>query len=474
MLPPIDSLLMRRAAVVALLLVACCGCRPSGVVISGTAEQRTQPKTALADLERDVFVLTSGAACETGVQTEILPRTKADEQLIRTVFKDAVALDAEALASAGEAVGEGASSKNRMVIFFYSGHGVRKLSDHGIEESHLCLPSGEIGVSELVRWISARGPAGAIIVLNACESAHVDPSIVSAFPLSVISASIDETTAILPGSPSNGTAVAQGLFDVLGGAPDHADENCDGLVTDVEFFHAFENELRARSAQSLARAPDVPLAIPVPKLRSNAGYPLPFMATSSRSSKRCEQLLSAKTRAAQELPVFSRWLDGDVNGRQNYFVLTQPGGVLAFRECKDLEEPFSKVCNLFGAELAPVPDVTSRTSLAHVAALAKTATDSEVFEVRVDPPWLELVELRNGLTLTVTTLDHAADAVPVRDRVLRRVTDDSILKQYGGAVCREKLEAFAPKPVPCMDSIGQCFWLNAEPAVGKDHCDASR
>jgi hypothetical protein len=163
------------------------------------------------------------------------------------------------------------------LLLFFSGHGA---IERGV--SQLCLADGNgagkwLDIDQELLRALPKSLSGAVIVLDACSSANVDPHL-AAIPTAVISASpyLVEPSALF------GSMILSSLSAAR-------DENCNGIFDDEDLFAGMTHRLRARlSTASLEVRP---------KLRRNAPSPLPIPVP-ARSSARCTQVATAAAAVA--------------------------------------------------------------------------------------------------------------------------------------------------------------------------------
>lgn len=148
--------------------------------------------------------------------------------------------------------------------------------------SHVCLADGSLAVDELARAVPKATPF-AFLVIDACTSAHVDPrgaqtnvSVMSASPVQ-----IDMSVRAQ-------TLLTEGLLRL---SREALDLDCDGAVSDLEWFRAWSNAT-SQGTYALAQ----------PKLRRQAAGPQTMMTV---AHERCMPrsrpgVVDADARAAEE------------------------------------------------------------------------------------------------------------------------------------------------------------------------------
>jgi hypothetical protein len=441
-----------------------------------------RPAAPIGDGKPAVFLLTSSAACEDGRPTSVEAQVSASVAAIRRRFPEAVSLAAGEGKPIGAADGRpvGEAAAGRVLLLFYAGHAESKRDAAGKRETHLCIGKGrEVAFHELAAWVAAQQPAAALVVIDACESGDVDPSAalgdVPVPPISVLSASIDQTTPSLR-DPSVYATPLIGLIDTLLGseAGARADRDCDGELSDEELFAALEPELRARSWAAIADPTKGPLPLPAPKLRRNADAPLLLLPTAAQRLPQCKGLIDAARPAEARLGALATALRDPARVTRDHFFLTESNGdPIALAGCGDATPALAPVCAAFAQRLSLVPGLLPMPSAerrASLEALARRSRHADVFAVDVTPPWIQVVRLRDGVVVASTPLDTIAEAVPARAAIVRR-SGTRVLKRYAGRVCRSRLDRFAPVAEPCAAETGQCFWLDREPAPREDECE---
>lgn len=318
-----------------------------------------------------------------------------------------------------------------------AGHGAS-----GAVAASICLDAQLDGPSTTTLEINALAAAlprslrGAVLIVNACRSAHVDPR-QSAVPLSVISASpfTVRTDAMF------GSTLPEALLAAA------ADPNCDGLVTDQELFDNLT--LRLRQSPPLSDRPAFP------KLRRNATseIPLPVAPTPTKDCRdrrlALEALIAARSPGWGELGEALRTqvtlarsleLRRDAplpKADHDYFVL----------EIADAEAGQRTRALLEGAGLQAVPD----DAIAHVERLASYMIFADIFRVRESCGWQYLSRVKDDTLLATAPLGESL-RVPRRQRIEFSASNKQPVYWRSGVVDDHELVA-----TPCFSSAGQCF-----------------
>ena len=465
-----------RTAATLSLALAGFACGSSRATPTTPSQVPFSTPTPLVLGQPDVVLLTSSNSCDGGADKIYDQLLELDRREIRSLFPNAVVSDGGFATEVSFGRNGGRPSGEAPVaLLLYAGHGVSMEADSGEMETRLCFADGGRPFHSLAASIAKGHPKGVVLILDACDSGYVDPSISGDVPLSVISGAVDKVMAGLV--DGGGTPIVDTVVSLLRDGGVDLDRNCDGYVTDEELFDALEGELRDRSWHALSvEHSDTASPVPVPKLRRNARHPLSIMSVQGVST-RCLHLLEEKRLVERELPNLAQTA---LDGRKDYFVLTDAHRTLfAKDECQGLPVATSQACIAFldgGLVLLnPSPPITGHIeSLKAIETLAQLSGESEIFEVGVDGQWIEVRRLRDGMIVAVTTVDHALDAVPTRDEIVQRTAKGPVFKRYGGRVCRERLAPFDPVAEPCRTGIGQCFWLKREPVGREDACDESK
>jgi len=181
-LVPVLSKLLRTLPALALL-----GCAESVQGPTSTPTPRSaNEKLAASGQDPLVLIASSHSPCEGGNRIDIAANVVADEKALVAVFGE----DARfTLATKLAPLRPESKIRERGLVLIYSGHGVA-VREGERETTHLCLPNDErLSTDTLFEWIRDQGPLWATVILNGCETAQVNPAVVSSPPISVISAS---------------------------------------------------------------------------------------------------------------------------------------------------------------------------------------------------------------------------------------------------------------------------------------------
>lgn len=335
-------------------------------------------------------------------------------------------------------------------MFFFSGHGDAPAGS----SSRICLNDEHLPVNDAIQALSAADPKrvrGAVFVLNACESADVDPSR-SKIPLSIISAS--------PLVVRTDSLFGESLAPALELAAE--DWNCDGVVTDQEFFDALLAVLTRNYPHSRRPA--------LPKLRRQAPseIPLPIAARSRRECAETRSHIAALTRSAGttwgELGVaLSRQLalrdaraeDAELPSvGRDYYVVNATNVDAA-----------TLVRIRFAAEQAELTELPAMADV-DVEAVAGFASFAKVYRLEVSCGFVRIRRLSDDVLVDTVPVEELARALP------RRVGLSIPRRLFSGAVTRQRVLGEAKpttRAVPCYEQTGQCFVIppaSAATAVG--------
>jgi hypothetical protein len=332
-----------------------------------------------------------------------------------------------------------ASASGPWLLLLFSGHG----HEHS-GESSICLSDGLLSVNELVHALAQTRPdaiKGAVFVLNACESAAVDPSR-STVPLSIISASpeIVRTDSLFGESLRSSLLLAAEDF------------NCDGLVTDQELFAALLANLD-RSAPGSTRP-----ALPKLRRQATSEIPLPMPA---RRTAQCDaerafigdlvrnnlsewaelgaalqiQLDLASSVTPQLKLPRSPW---------DYYTIT-PGNADS-DTCATIEREAE------AAGLKRLP----KTAEPYAERLARFSIFAQFYELNVHCGSLRIQNLENRILVATAPLTELSDVLPRRNSI-------SLPKHLfpGARGYRRALGMAEPGglAIPCDEQTGQCFAL---------------
>lgn len=433
------------------------------------------------------FTLAVGAwaPCATG-SPEIRPVVEADVAAIQRAAGD----DQDALANPTEdelrrrltqLSARGALRQGLVIV--YSGHGV---ATHPIPDSppdvpaqhpsppardgtsHLCLSSGWLKVETLLKELDTLHPAPpwAVLVLNACESAFVDVKS-STLPVSVISASAYPVAVHSRESTSAPSELVRATAQVIAQPAPH-DLNRDGVVDDSELLMAIRRLVAGwrpllgnpgRPWPKLRRQASA--ALPV---RRQQGSPVPEPALAAaiaklrRSGPAANELVGALDaqlalgRGETRLPALAWDFVIAENPRQSAGTKGDPlAAALATR-----------------LDLRALPEGDALT-VDEVGRLAAFMTFANIYAVRDEPPWTEIVRLSDRRVMSTTRARSLSATLPARMAVqgwwqsgywLVRATG-AVLHQddracWSGGLCREVAETVFAL---CREEEGQCFMV---------------
>jgi len=323
------------------------------------------------------------------------------------------------------------------LLLLFSGHG---MADRG--SSRVCIGDSEHRGEwlDIDRDLLPALPAslsGAVIVLDSCSSAHVDPRIAHV-PTAIVSAS--------PYQIDTGALFGATVLATLAAAHD---DNCNGVFDDDDLFAGLNHRLQASLTLTSFEA--------WPKLRRNAPSPVP-LPVRAQPSPRCAALwatANAVPEAALPRPlVVQRQAQTALAGGKlalprldrDFFVVADGAGASDARAARDAAVKAGLV------ELAGV-------DAAHAQALAATTSFAEIY--RLDPAlgWLQTWRLRDGLLIAVARLTRPECGMPSRtvasDTQLvvpgvppRYAQADRILRDARGS---------PPHAKACFEPEGQCF-----------------
>jgi len=501
-----------------LLLAAMTGCqmtpaadpRPLGTASAPARRPAKLVGVGSSQVVPEVIVVTSSATCAGGRDDDIAESVADDAKLLEAVllsrvgrehFKVLVAPTPLALKQAIASV-----DSQRGLWLIYTGHGrvepapARKPGDApaplgvGLRSS-LCLgtrsssdgsnsnPAASrvtpLDVSELLQWIDEKGFRWANLVLNSCESAHVDVSRLR-HPISVISASPEQLDgSVAQGSqtaPTSQAPHATRLVQAIGAAIEQGaklDTNCDGWVSDRELFDA----ARAQLADMIILREQSFL---MPRLRRQATLPLPLYGVESNSA--CEQalknleldselaeLLSLQLNPAARLPAHATdffFLDNaDVHRACVLFserrVATD--GLDAARQQR-LETCGLLLDNgLSPYPLATMPDSSQANAPGklpdEVSRVAKVMRFAEVFHIHWEREWIHVDRLRDERRMASRQGQLQPGDVPRRKQLLSRWQSGGELVRYTHLVPLDtSIPAARREATVCPEFEGQCFY----------------
>lgn len=416
--------------------------------VVGVALARAAPSEAAGEAPRgEIWVVMSPAACpgaggvlidyERSIQTQLdAAMTRLGAQARR--FQTRAAL-LDALHN---------QPPSGWLLLFFSGHGT---ADGG--PSRVCIGDRDHRGEwlDINRELLPALPAslgGAVIVLDNCSSAHVDPRI-ARVPTAIVSAS--------PYQIDTGALFGATLLATLAAA---RDDNCNGVFDDDDLFAGLNHRLQASLTLTSFEA--------WPKLRRNApsAVPLPVRA---QPSPRCAALWATATavpEAALPRPLAAqRQVQAALAGGQlvlprldrDFFVIADGADAADARTARDAAVKAGLI-ELIGVDAA------------HAAALAATTSFAEIY--RLDPAlgWLQTWRLRDGLLVGVARLAKARCGMPSRAMASdieyyvpnvkpRYERADRYLREVAGAV---------HAPHACFESEGQCFDAPVERKQAKE------
>jgi hypothetical protein len=302
---------------------------------------------------------------------------------------------------------------------------------------------GKVSINECLLGQLSSSLSGAVLLLDACQSAQVDPRR-SPVPTSIISSS----PYVVDADSLFGNRLALALNEAA------SDPNCDGLVTDQELFDALLHLTYSEVSLAARRS--------YPKLRRNAPshIPLPVRARDrgmcrgmrdrirelARHDEPSWKGLTTALRAQLALEPFPKVKARLPESPCDYFVVAA-----------DAENPVLLKTAAMGAGLCefPSPDVQTAREV------AKFASFAEVYLLSNCCGWSRVIRLRDDYAMAVRRDEALGAALPARVSVsARRTLDDSI-----GSEEREKCQIryFGEVPldnrtlVHCSEPDGQCF-----------------
>jgi hypothetical protein len=324
------------------------------------------------------------------------------------------------------------------LLLFISGHGSASTGS-----SRVCIGDGN-GPGE---WLDIDGEllpalppalAGAVIVLDSCSSAHVDPRR-ARIPTAILSASpyAIETNALFGAT----------VLDALATA---SDDNCNGVFDDDDLFAGLIRRLAGQLSLVAFEA--------WPKLRRNAPSPLPI-AVRAQSPGRC----AARVTTADAVPVSD--LPGELVAQRRAqaalatgkpalpvlkhdFFVVAPGAT-----------PGNSAVVRAAARAAGLQEL-GRISATAARALAGTTTFAEIYQFELSFGWLRTWRLRDGLLMSVVRLANAVCGMPSRTVMSRTDLEiPGLTPRYSQAqrYLREAPSTPSGPATACFESEGQCF-----------------
>jgi hypothetical protein len=334
------------------------------------------------------------------------------------------------------------------LLVFLSGHGSTETGAIVRGDSRVCLGNGA-GPGEWLDIDRDLLPAlptslsGAVIVLDACSSAAVDPRR-ARIPTAIISASpyaID--TAALFGDMMLASLAAA------------VDDNCNGVFDDDDLFAGVIR--RQRSAVSL-------VALEAwPKLRRNAPSPLP-LPLPTVPSERCRALTATAERiAATALPrslaeqraaqaELARGRSALPRSDHDFFAIAADSAPADARLLRQL------------ARRANLEEISGLTP-PQLAALAATTAFAEIYQLAPAVGWLQTRRVRDGMLMSAVRMSRAACGVPARTVISRTAPLVHRLKPRYRHALRYLRDVTGTPPGPaiaCVEAEGQCFIMPAK------------
>lgn len=403
------------------------------------------------------MLLLAGAGCAAGKQPHAMrvfapicnnePNlTPALSAQIATVDDTFAALDVSLAALDGPTTADFLQAvqavQHGFFLLSYTGHGVREQSG----PSQLCLRPAAAPKScpelsrardrfswnECVLKTLPSSLSGATFIVDACQSAQVDPTL-AGVPTSVISSS----PYVVDADSLFGDRLALALRQAA------SDPNCDGLVTDQELFDALLANVSTEVSTAERRA--------YPKLRRNATSHLPLPIAPTRRSQcngerervralavRSDRELAAGIDAQLALDPLSPTHHPLPASAHDYFVLG-PG----CREPKAIRAAAREA----GLIELPALDAKSAAKVAHFAIF------TEIYQISSCDDWSRVTRLRDDALIAVEPTSTLALALPRR----RTITDTPVRNL---AYCQVRYTRTAPangNPVHCAEPDGQCF-----------------
>jgi len=342
------------------------------------------------------------------------------------------------------------------LFLFISGHGVA--SDG---TSRVCLGDGSrpgdwLDIDRDLLPALPTSLSGAVVVLDSCSSAHVDPRL-ARIPTTIISAS----PYVVDASALFGTTILASLSAAI-------DDNCNGVFDDDDLFSGATHRLSAALSFVAFEA--------WPKLRRNAPSPLP-LPVRARPSSRCVALAStAETVPAAVLPTAL------VNQRGAQAALAR--GKIALPR---LDHDFFVVAD--GAdpnEARILRSVATTAGLGEIhgvdatqaVALAATTTFADIYKLEPSFGWLRTWRLRDGSLVSVVRMRSAACGLPSRTVLSGpELVVPGLTPRYSQAVrYLRDVQGSPPGPATaCFEPEGQCFVASPRPLqLGECDRDAIR
>jgi hypothetical protein len=334
--------------------------------------------------------------------------------------------------------------------------------------SYLCLPSGWLKVETLLEQMDSLRPAPpwVVLVLNACESAFVDVSR-SALPVSVISASAYPVAVHSRENATSASELVRATAQVIAQPAAH-DSNHDGLVDDSELLMAIRGLIA--SWRPLLGNPGRPW----PKLRRQASAALPVRR--HQQSPIPEAALAVTIEKLRQSGPAANELVGALDaqlalGRGETRLPSLAWDFVVAEGSQRSRD--TKADSLAGAlatrsDLRALPEGVALTP-AEMKRLGAFMNFANIYVVREEAPWTEIVRLADGHVMATTRARSLSAALPARMALAARWQSGYWLVRATGAVvgrgnracwsgelCRELAEmVFAL----CREEEGQCFMV---------------
>jgi hypothetical protein len=205
------------------------------------------------------------------------------------------------------------------LVLLYSGHGVKLPTAQG-DRSHLCLDVNQpLALASVIDWVGTQQRQDVpwlSLILNACESAHVDLRAVS-LPVGILAASQQPMTvhglpAVLDAGSCERRLVARAELQATPFMratvrallePEHRehDRNGDGIVTLHELFHIFSDAAQQDWTRCDLNRPE-----PTLQLQSRSDIPVRYHVRASDTHAKIRDILA-------KLDAGSATIDGDLS-----------------------------------------------------------------------------------------------------------------------------------------------------------------
>jgi hypothetical protein len=324
------------------------------------------------------------------------------------------------------------------LFLFISGHG---LGDAG--GSRACIGQADrrgewLDINKDLLPALPASLAGAVIVLDSCSSAHVDPT-VARIPTAIVSASpyVVDTGALFGATVLASLAAA-------------SDENCNGVFDDDDLFAGLSHRLQSSLSLTAFEA--------WPKLRRNAPSPVP-LPVRARPSERCAALWQS--------------VDAIPHGQLPEELVQQRGVQAALARGQvtlpRLDHDFFVIADGASAtDAKPVRAAAQARGLvelrgvaaAQAAALAQSTSFADIY--RLDPAfgWLQTWRLRDGLLIAVARLTRPGCGMPSRTVASdTQLVVPGVPPRYSQAdrYLRDARGSPSAPAKACFEPEGQCF-----------------